>query len=164
MKLGQGNIFRSVCQEFCSPVSAPLHAEIHLLDQRQVPPPLGADPPGPEAGTPYGSRQLPWDQRQAPPEQTHTPLEQTHPPPEQTPPSAVHAGRYRQQAGGRYPTGMQSCFNIFSVKFKLFQSWKYHRPPSGEHAQPSTGGMFVHVQNSQSKQFISRRKFWTKHV
>ena len=39
-KLGQGHIFRSVCQEFCSQGegSAPLHAGIHPL--------------GPEAGTP----------------------------------------------------------------------------------------------------------------
>ena len=28
----------------------------------------------------------------------------------QAPPSAVHAGRYGQQAGGTHPTGMQSCF------------------------------------------------------
>ena len=32
-----------------------------------------------------------------------------HPPPEQKPPSAAHAGRYGQQAGGKHPTGMQSC-------------------------------------------------------
>ena len=29
-----------------------------------------------------------------------------------TPPSAVHAGRYRQQASGTHPTGMQSCVEI----------------------------------------------------
>ena len=29
-----------------------------------------------------------------------------------TPPGAVHAGRYRQQAGGMHPTGMHSCFVI----------------------------------------------------
>ena len=43
----------------------------------------------------------PWDQRQVPP-------------PEQAPPpSAVHAGRYGQQAGDTHPTGMQSCANYF---------------------------------------------------
>ena len=50
--LGQDNIFRSMCQEFCShgEWSAPLHAGIHPR------PP----PPGPEAGThPPRSRQPP---------------------------------------------------------------------------------------------------------
>ena len=51
-------------------------------------------PPGPKAGTP-------------PPE--YTPPSR-HPPQDQAPPpSAVHAGRYGQQAGGTHPTGMQSC-------------------------------------------------------
>ena len=48
-KLGQGNIFRSVCQEFCS-----------------------------------------------------------HP-------GAVHAGRYGQQAGGTHPTGMHTCYQVFTL-------------------------------------------------
>ena len=30
------------------------------------------------------------------------------------PPSAVHAGRYRQQAGVMHPTGMQSRYGLFS--------------------------------------------------
>ena len=33
-------------------------------------------------------------------------------PPEQTPMGAVHAGRYGQQTGGTYPTGMHSCFDF----------------------------------------------------
>ena len=34
-----------------------------------------------------------------------------HPPPRaDTPLRAVHAGRYRQQAGGKHPTGMHTCF------------------------------------------------------
>ena len=55
-KLGQGNIFSSVCQEFCSQGgSAPLHAGIHPLFQSRHPPleqtlpradPPVADPPG----------------------------------------------------------------------------------------------------------------------
>ena len=34
-----------------------------------------------------------------------------------TPPSAVHAGRYGQQAGSTHPTGMQSCFYHPQTKF-----------------------------------------------
>ena len=46
-KLGQGNSFRSVCQEFCwrgGGVSAPLHAEIHT-PWEQTPLPLEQTPP-----------------------------------------------------------------------------------------------------------------------
>ena len=47
------------------------------------------------------------------PPRSRPPAEQTPPradtPREQTPPCAVHAGRYSQQEGGMYPTGMQSC-------------------------------------------------------
>ena len=49
-KLGQGNIFRSVCQEFC-----PLGGEgVCLSACWDTPPSLGADPPG--ADPPPGSR------------------------------------------------------------------------------------------------------------
>ena len=58
-KLGQGNIFTSVCQEFCPQggvrVSASVHAGIPPRGdplrgdpQVQTRPPLGADPPGPD--------------------------------------------------------------------------------------------------------------------
>ena len=36
------------------------------------------------------------------------------------PPTAVHAGRYGQQAGSTHPTGMHSCANfVFGVPFKI---------------------------------------------
>ena len=61
-----------------------------------------------------------WDQRQTSPPREQTPLQdqrQTLPTPlkEQTPPppGAVHAGRYRQQAGGTHPTGMHTCFYYY---------------------------------------------------
>ena len=87
-KLGQGNIFTSVCQEFCPQggrVSASVHAWIHPLPPEQTPP-LGAD-------TPPGSIHPPWEQTpplgadtpgaDTPPGNTHPPGTDT--PPEQTP-------------------------------------------------------------------------------
>ena len=62
--------------------------------------PLTSHPPEqtpPGVGTPLGAG--------IPPEQT--------PLPGADPPCTMHAGRYGQQAGGMYPTGMQSCFLLF---------------------------------------------------
>ena len=81
----QGNIFRSVCQEFCSQGGGGMpHC---MLGYPTAPP--GSRPPGAD---PLGAE----------PPSRH--------PPEQTPPGAVHAGRYGQQAGSTHPTGMQYCF------------------------------------------------------
>ena len=56
-KLGQGNIFRSVCQEFCSRGGG-----VCLIACWET------TPPGPEADTPPGPEaDTPRDQRQAPP-------------------------------------------------------------------------------------------------
>ena len=77
--LGQGNVFSSVCQEFCS---------WGRLPQCML---------GYHHHTPPGSRHPP----RYPPEQA--------PPREQTLPLRVHAGRSGQQSDGMYPTGMQSC-------------------------------------------------------
>ena len=86
--LGQGNIFKGVCQEFCSrgvSTSAPGNRHPPGADT-----PLGAD-------TPTGAdTQLGADTPQ-----------------EQTPSRTEHAGRYGQCAGGTHPTGMQSCFSLF---------------------------------------------------
>ena len=73
-----------------------------LQDQRQVP------HLEPEAGTPL-------DQRQAPPGPEAGTLPGPDTPRNQPPtsPSAVHAGRYGQQAGGTHRTGMQSCCVIY---------------------------------------------------
>ena len=81
-KLGQGNIFRSVRQEFCPRGGLP-HC---MLGYTPLPRTRGRHPP-PGPGTPSQ------DQRQAPP-----------------PTSAVHAGRYGQQAAGTHSAGMQSCY------------------------------------------------------
>ena len=79
MKLGQGNIFSSVCQEFC-PGGAPLHAGIppgtdtpsgadttrtrHPHPQDQTPLPQMQTPPRP--GTPQDQAPTPWNQAPLP--------------------------------------------------------------------------------------------------
>ena len=90
-KLGQGNIFTSVCQEFCPQgggrVSASVHAGVHHPN-----PPQGADPPDPP-----GSR--------------HPPGPGT--PPEQTPPEPgtprtrqpLPPGADTPSSGSRHPPG-----------------------------------------------------------
>ena len=121
-KLGQGNIFTSVCQEFCPQggrVSASVHAGIHPLGA-DIPP--GADTP-PEQTPPQSrhprSRHSP---RADPPEQTlpqsrpprvDTPQEQTTPlPPPRAdpPPPGKQTAAYGQRAAGTHPTGMHSCY------------------------------------------------------
>ena len=76
-----------------------------------------------------GIHSPPPDQRQAPPGTRH-------PPGPGTPPSAVHAGRYGQQAGGTHPTGMQSCLlkwcsrsiwevSVRGFKMEVFIIWAW---------------------------------------
>ena len=123
--LGQGNIFRSVCQEFCSQRGEYLGK----YTPRQVHPPWQVHPLG--RYTPLGQVHSPG---------RYTPLAgtrpgQVHPPGPGTPPRQVHPqagtppwqvyplGRYTPQAryispsdgqcaGGMHPTGMHSCLYI----------------------------------------------------
>ena len=90
-KLGQGNIFRSVCQEFCPQRGGWVSG--------QTPPPP-TPPPG--ADIPPETRHL--QEQTPPPHQDQTPA-----PRADTLRKAVHAGRYGQQAGGTHPTGMHTC-------------------------------------------------------
>ena len=113
--LGKGNIFSSLCQEFCTQWgSASVHAGIQPPRTRHPP---GADtlpdqtPPRPDPlgpGTPPQTRYPP---NQAPldlaPPRSGTP-QTRHPPP-----GAVYAGRYGQQAGCMHPTGMQSSLIMY---------------------------------------------------
>ena len=61
MKLGQGNIFRSICQEFCS-LEGGVACPIACWDT----PPRDQTPPGPEEDTPWGPDTL-RDQTPPPP-------------------------------------------------------------------------------------------------
>ena len=130
-KLGQGNIFTSVCQEFCPQggrVSASVHAGVHHPN-----PPQGADPPDPP-----GSRHPPWTRHPTradtprtrhPPDQAPPPSRSRHPlPGEQTPPpDHVHppgkqTAAYGQRAAGTHPTGMHSCLlMIFTSIHQYFR-------------------------------------------
>ena len=122
--LGQGNIFSSVCQEFCPQGGLP---QCILGYQPHHHP--GADTP----------------RDQAPPRNRY-PLEQT--PPKQTspgadpPPQAVHAGRHGQQAGGMHPTGMQSCCVVcLSVHERGgVPKWTSLTGPYGKHGPHVVGG------------------------
>ena len=138
-KLGHGNIFRSVCQEFCprgggeGRVSASVHAGINLpweqtpprkqtspaVPLEQTPPPLGADTPQsrhPREHTPPRSRH---PHEQTPPWSRHllgadTPKEQIphwsrHPPGADTPQEGDCSIR---STSGRYA----SCCNAFLFK------------------------------------------------
>ena len=91
---GQGNIFAPVCH------SVHRGGLPHCI--------LGYTPPGPEVGTPR-EQASPWEQT---PHWEQNVLGANTPPPRSRypHPTAVHAGRYGQQAGGTHPTGMQSCF------------------------------------------------------
>ena len=114
-KLGQGNIFTSVCQEFCPQggrVSASVHAGIQ--------PPLGADTPQ-GADTPPGSRHPPWEQTS--PQSRHPLQKQTPPPRADTPPPAPgkQTAAYGQRVAGTHPTGMDSCLNG-SFRFRFVWS------------------------------------------
>ena len=89
--LGQGNIFSSVCQEFCPWGSLPqCMLGYHPLPRR---PPWQGRPPSPGKKTTPGKSD---------------------------PPCTVHAGRYGQQAGGMHPTGMQFCEAAFTLERKRF--------------------------------------------
>ena len=79
-EVGEGNIFSSVSQEFCTQG----RGVFPIACWDTTPPPCEQTPSGADLGPP----------RSDPPS-----WEQTHP-------SAVHAGRYGQQAGGTHPTGM----------------------------------------------------------
>ena len=91
--LGQGNIFRSVCQEFCPQGRVCLSACWDIPPEQK--PPLGAE-------TPPGAEPLP---KRSPPSPGADP-------PGADPAPAQHAGRYGQRAGGTHPTGMQSCYPL----------------------------------------------------
>ena len=96
--LEQGNIFSSMCQEFCSQGWG-----VCLSACWDTTP-----PPGP--GTPQTRH----------PTGPGTP--QSRHPPDQAPPCAVHAGRYGQQAGGMHPTGMQSCVLYIFAKIQTINT------------------------------------------
>ena len=76
---GRGNIFTSVCQEFCPQEGVldqapPRTRQVHPPRTRQLPHPPGPDTTPPDqAGTP------PWDQ--TPPGTRHLPRDQAGPPP-----------------------------------------------------------------------------------
>ena len=95
-KLGQGNIFTSVCQEFC-PQGGRVSASATCWD---TPPRPGRHPPG--ADTPQT--------RQTPPWSRHIPLDQADTPRTRQTPPGKQTQAYGLQAAGTHPPGMHSCW------------------------------------------------------
>ena len=103
-KLGQGNIFTSVCQEFWR-VSASVHARIYPPPPEQTPPDQ-ADTPRTWQTPPRTRQTTPPDQAEPPPPPRpgrHPPGPGRHPPPRKVTP------KYGLRAAGTHPTGMHSC-------------------------------------------------------
>ena len=132
--LGQGNIFKSVCQEFCPQGGLPQCMLGYHPPTEQAPPPGNRHPSGP--GTPS---------EQAPPPGPGTPWEQALPPGpgtprDQAPPRAEHAGRYGQQAtSGRYASYWNAILLIFStVEVSVFCELIFpQRPFNGRWRKPA---------------------------
>ena len=102
-KLAQGNIFTSVCQEFCPQgggVSASVHAGIYHPPGADTPP--GPDPPGADT----------------PPDQTPQGAATHSPGPD--PPPGKQTAAYGQRAAGTHPTGMHSCFSRYFRNYTLW--------------------------------------------
>ena len=137
--LGQGNILAPVCHSvhrgkylarcpswqvhslgWYTPLGRNTPWQAHPLGQV---PPLAGTTPSPWAGTPKQvqppGRYPPW--------QLHPPGRYTSPWVGTPSPRAVHAGRYRQQAGSTHSTGMHSSLKsnfshlrIVSLKYKKY--------------------------------------------
>ena len=106
-KLGQGNIFTSVCQEFCTHGgSASVHAGMHPPSRH----PPGADTPRPDTTNPPGADTTPWEQ---------TPPPGPEPPPGTDPPGADTSIR---STSGRYA----SYWNAFLFWLALQLSMRSH--------------------------------------
>ena len=88
---GQGNIFTSVCQEFCSQGGGVCLSACWDTPPRTRHTPPGADPP---------------DQAR---------------PPADTPLPPKHTAAYAQRAAGTHPTGMHSCSNLRTLENLMFQ-------------------------------------------
>ena len=115
-KLGQGNIFTSVCQEFCPRGGG-------CLPQCMLgyTPPPGSRPPWtrqtpllpPGADTHPQGADTP-QTRQTPPRSRHPPPGSRHPP-DQADPPREQTQAYSLRAAGTHPTGMHSCYRCLSV-------------------------------------------------
>ena len=138
--LGQGNIFSSVCQEFCSQegstwVGTPprqVHPSLGRYTPQAGTAPRQVHPPGrytPQAGTPTPQAGSPtW--AVTPPGQVHPPR-QVHPPGRHTHPPGrfTHLGSYTPWAGtppGRYTPstpGSSTCWEIRATSGQYASYW-----------------------------------------
>ena len=120
-KLGQGNIFRSVYQEFCPQGGGCLpQCMLGFTPPPEQTPPREETPP--RADTPQIRHHPPGSTppradipppRADTPQIRHHPPGSTAPPPEQTPPPGKRTAAYGQRAADTHPTGMHSCYFLF---------------------------------------------------
>ena len=84
-------------------------------------------------------------------------LEQT-PPQDQVLPSAVHVGRYGQQASGTHPTGMHSCFIRESMEHKIHKLFlsKSLSNISKHGSFRAPGSLMLFSVNSAKKRFFTK--------
>ena len=121
-KLGQGNIFTSVCQEFCPKggrVSASVHAGIYTPQTRQTPPRPGRHPTPPGPGRHPRTRQTPPRTRQTTPPRPgrQPPPDQADPPGPGRPPPPPEADSRIRSTSGRYT----SYWNAFLFSKRIWR-------------------------------------------
>ena len=115
-KLGQGNIFTSVCQEFCPQRGGGCLPQCMLGYTTTTTHPLEQSPPDKADTPPQDQTPSPRTRQTPPPDQADPlpPRDQTHPPGSgRHPPPGKQTAAYGQRAAGTHPTGMHSCFILF---------------------------------------------------
>ena len=131
-KLGQGNIFTSVCLstggEGCLPQCMLGYTPSQSRPPQEHTPPPEWTPPPPQEQTPPRADTPP--EADSPPQSRH-PSSSRHPQGADTLPRSRHTpGKqtpaYGHRAAGTHPTGMHSCFPLFGL-YHLFNIKEYNR-------------------------------------
>ena len=112
-KLGQGNIFTSVCQEFCPRGGVCLSACWDTPPWTRHPP----DQAPPQTRHPTPPDQAPPRDQARPSPRTRHPPDQADPPGVAAPPLGKQTAACGQRAAGTHPTGIHSCLKMVLIDF-----------------------------------------------